>query len=235
MLNSYTDASGVYRNKLGIENAEQLKRVEYDITTHRSREILEQDSLGSARGFGLERQQAIHRHLFQDVYEWAGKTRTVPLSKQMENGMVSVFANPDTLEQSWQELERKTKAFVHAKGLAFEQKRDALTDIFIEANRIHPFPEGNGRSLQVFMKELAREQGVELNYEKTSAKEWNLACGVSGTYGRLIEQKYLIPNPPDPEPIRRIFVKIASPSRELGQVPQRGPARQPSRYEPKAI
>jgi cell filamentation protein len=70
-------------------------------------------------------------------------------------------------------------------------------DIFVQANHIHPFPEGNGRSLQVFMKQLAQEQGVKLDYTKTNANEWNRASAVSGTHGRLFEHQYLIPNPPD--------------------------------------
>lgn len=133
--------------------------------------------------------------------------------------MVSVFASPDTFEKSWQALEQKTNAFASAKGLTFEQKLEALVDIFIEANRIHPFPEGNGRSLQVFMRELAREQGVDLDYSKTNPKEWNMASAISGTYGKVFEekkQKYLISNPPDPEPIKRIFSGMARPARDQG-------------------
>ena len=86
--------------------------------------------------------------------------------------------------------------------------------IFIEANRIHPFPEGNGRSLQVFMQELAFKQGVKLNYAKVSAREWNAASAVSGTHGRLFEGMHFIPAKPDPEPIRRVFKAIASPVSE---------------------
>ena len=211
-LNSYTDAHGVYRNKLGITDAAQLNRVEYDITARRSREILEQKVLGHVQGFGLARQQAIHQHLFQDVYEWAGKLRTVPSSKRLEGGRVSVFADPDAFGPSWQALEQQTSAFVNATGWSFEQKRAALVDIFIEANRIHPFPEGNGRSLQVFMKALAREQDVELDYSQTNAQAWNRASALSGTHGRLFEHQCLIADPPDPEPIKKIFAAIASPA-----------------------
>lgn len=212
MVNSYTDANGVYCNKLGIADAAQLRLVEYDLVALRSDEILSRRVDLGVRGFGLARQQAIHAHLFQDVYDWAGKTRTVSSSKRMESGMVSVFADPGTFEECWQRLEGQTHAFVIASGLTFEQKREALVEIFVEANRIHPFPEGNGRSLQVFMKELAREQGVELDYGKTNAKEWNAASAVSGIHGWLLERQYLIPNPPDLEPIRRIFADMAHPA-----------------------
>jgi cell filamentation protein len=226
-VNSYTDANGVYRNKLGITDVDQLRKIEYDITRSRSFEILERGALSHVQGFGLARQQAIHQYLFQDVYEWAGKTRTVPSSKRMENGMVSIFANPGDIESAWRELEKKTQAFTGAKELTFEQKREALADIFIEANSIHPFPEGNGRSLQVFMKEFARAQDVDLDFNKINPQEWNKASAISGTYGELFEenkQKYLIPIPSDPEPIKKIFAEMASPAREFEQIKNAGAA-----------
>jgi cell filamentation protein len=220
VANSYTDANGVYRNKLGITDAAKLKCIEYVLTGNRSREILEGNALRHVQGFGLARQQAIHRHLFQDVYEWAGKIRTVPSSKGIGNGMVSVFANPGEIEPAWRELEKKTQAFVEAKGLTFKQKHEALADIFIEANHIHPFPEGNGRSLQVFMKELACEQSIDLDYSKTKPAEWNRASAISGTHGELFEekgQKYLIPTPPDSDSIKKSFAEMAKPIRDLEQ------------------
>jgi cell filamentation protein len=126
---------------------------------------------------------------------------------------VSVFANPDTFIEKWRELEKKTSAFANAQNLTFDQKREMLANIFVEANHIHPFPEGNGRSLQVFMKELAREQGMDLDYSKTNAKEWNWASAISGTHGQLIEDEHgtdLILRSSDHEPIKKIFSDIAS-------------------------
>jgi cell filamentation protein len=215
MTSSYADEKGVYRNKLGITDAAQLRRFEYDFTAQRSREILEQNAIGYTSHHGLERLRVIHHHLFQDVYDWAGKIRTVRSSKMLDARTVSVFADPESLIERWQALEQKTSAFAKSRKPAFGQKLDALVDIFIEANHIHPFPEGNGRSLQVFMWELAGRQGVELDYAQTNAKEWNRASAVSGTHGELFEdkgQKFLIANEPDPEPIRRIFATMTTAS-----------------------
>ena len=212
MANSYTDAHGVYRNKLGITDAAELKRIEYNITAARGDEILFQNALGHPNRHDLKRLQAIHHHLFQDVYEWAGKLRTVPSSKRLDSSTVSVFANPETFAPKWQELENKTAAFALARNLTAKQKLDALVEIFIEANHVHPFPEGNGRSLQVFMRELARDQGVALDYTKTSAREWNRASAISGVHGKLFERQYLIPESPDRRPIKEIFSQMASPA-----------------------
>lgn len=214
MANPYTNETGVFKNKLGFTDANQLKSIEYEVTSARAEDILTGEISLGVSGYGLERQAAIHKHLFQDVYEWAGKTRTVPSSKRADNGMVSRFAEPDAIAKDWQELEKKTSEFVAGRGLSFEHKRAALCDIFIAANRIHAFPEGNGRCLQVFMKELAREQGVDLDYTKVDSREWNLASAVSATHGYLFERVYLIPSPPNPEPIKKIFAEIVSPTRE---------------------
>jgi cell filamentation protein len=213
---TYTDEQGVFRNKFGITDVDQLRDVEYNFTANRSREILEKTALNYAHAFDLSYLCAIHRHLFQDIYEWAGKIRTVPARKRMETGIVSEFFSPNAIESAWHELEKRTQTFMLAKGWTFTQKCDALADIFIEANCIHPFPEGNGRSLQVFMQELAYKQGVTLDYSKIpSAQAWNRACAVSGKHGRLFEHMYLIEQKPDLEPIKKIFAEIACETRKI--------------------
>lgn len=212
MANAYTDGKGVFKNLLGQTDPEALRVAEYACTKSRSAEILGGHVRLNVSGFGLERQVAIHKHLFQDVYEWAGKIRTVPSSKRAEMGGVTRFADPDAIVSAWQALEKKTVAFAAAKQLGFGEKREALASIFIEANRIHPFPEGNGRSLQVFMKQLALEQDVNLDFAKVSARDWNAASAVSGTHGRLFEGMHFIPSKPDPEPIKSVFAQVASPA-----------------------
>ena len=142
MANAYTDEKGVFKNLLGQSDASALQVAEYRITRARSMEIVDGRVELNVSGFGLERQVAIHKHLFQDVYEWAGKIRTVPSSKRAEMGGVTRFADPDAIVSAWQALEKKTVAFAAAKQLGVGEKREALASIFIEANRIHPFPEG---------------------------------------------------------------------------------------------
>ncbi|BEU98781.1 Fic family protein (plasmid) [Acidovorax sp. DW039] len=204
MANAYTDSNGVFKNLLGQTEAQALQVAEYGFPTARSIEILGGHVQLEAHGFGLQRLAVIHRHLFRMFYEWSGKVRTVPSSKRAELGGVTRFAEPDAIVKDWQALEPQTQGFAEARQFSFEDKCKALALIFIEANRIHPFPEGNGRSLQVFMQELALVQGVKLNYAKVSAREWNAASAVSGTHGRLFEGMHSA----SPEPIRRVFKAI---------------------------
>ena len=209
VANAYSDETGVFKNKLGFTNAEQLAKFEYEAASVRTDEILSGKVVIEVFGYGLERQAAIHKHLFQDVYEWAGKIRTIPSAKRLINGMTSRFTEPEAIEQDWKILENKTAEFIATQGMSFNQKCNALTEIFVDANRIHAFPEGNGRSLQVFMKDLAKVGGVELDYTKVGSQEWNWASALSGTYGRYFEHTQFIVSPSNPVPIREIFARIA--------------------------
>ena len=216
----YVDANGVYRNKLGLTSIAQLDSAEYSMARARAHEIQHRMVDLGVQGYGLARQQAIHKHLFQDVYDWAGELRTIPLATRMDNGMWCVFAAPDAIVPSWQELEAKTSAFAGDSGLSEEQKHEALADIFALANHLHPFPEGNGRSLQIFMQQLALEQGVVLDYSKVDPKAWNRASALCGVYGdREIRdgENHLIRHDPDPRPIRAIFAEMAGNTKVLSQ------------------
>ena len=220
MASLYRDNNGVLENKLGITDADELRELEYALTEEKINGILSKGSFGNIQGYGLERQQAIHQYLFEGIYEWAGKVRTVPSSKGMGGGLVSIFSNPDEIRQVWDLLEQKTARFARAENLSFDQKLEELADIFIQANHAHPFPEGNGRSLQVFMHQLAAEQGIRLDYTKNNKDEWNHASAISGLYGVFWEdngEKYVNLLPSNDEPIKAIFRNMASPMQTLNQ------------------
>ena len=218
MSTPYHNEHGVLYNKFNLDTRENLREIEYEITSLNAKDLLENKQLTSGYGYNLDRLKVIHEYLFQDVYHWAGRVRTVPYSKNMgSNGLTTIFAHPADIQSRWDNLALKTQEFVNASGLSFSEKVDRLTDIFIEANHLHPFPEGNGRSLQVFMRQLAKEQGVDLDYRKISEQHnWNEASGLSSVHG-IVEMDsadgkyYLIPLPPNTDPIRQIFHDIASP------------------------
>ena len=212
MSDPYINERGVFYNKLGISDARLLREAEYGLAIVRAKEILSGQFVPDVHGYGLARQIAIHRHLFQDVYPWAGRVRTTPLSKRFGVNQVSIFVELVAIGPYWQLLEQKTAAFVSDTDASFEQKREALMAIFIKANDIHPFPEGNGRSLQIFMRQLAREQGIDLDYAKLHPTDWNYASAISGTHGVFFQrEREVVLEPPDSAPIRKIFESIAKP------------------------
>jgi cell filamentation protein len=213
MSNSYTDAAGVFKNKLNLTDASLLRKVEYELSRAFLREILSGKIQLTNRGYGFNKLAEIHRILFQDLYTWAGKPRIGSSFKPMEDGRVSVFVNPSNFSEYWQELEQKTSSFLDCREpISLERRLDALVDIFVELNHIHPFPEGNGRATQVFMMLLAREQGITLDYSKVIPREWNHASAISGLYGSLRREDgrvHLDPAEPDRKPIKKIFVQMA--------------------------
>ena len=99
MSDPYIDSqSGILRNNFGLSNQESLDRAEANAVSVRS--ILLQ--LSPLKGnFDSEHLKAIHSYLFRDVYEWAGKFRTIPLAKAdyVPGGLVTRFTPPDLIEQ----------------------------------------------------------------------------------------------------------------------------------------
>jgi cell filamentation protein len=96
----------------------------------------------------------IHNYLFQDVYEWAGKVRTVEISKQGKqffprDRFGEAFSYIDSLITDYRKIDIKD-----AKGIAYY-----LAIILDSVNFLHPFREGNGRTQREFIRILALEKG----------------------------------------------------------------------------
>jgi cell filamentation protein len=142
----------VLRNKEGIDDAHLLLAFESLKVSSRLEELQENPLTISNSSSLLE----IHGYLFQDVYEWAGKIRTVEISK----GGTPFFP-----------LERFVTAFSYIDGLILEYRRIAdkphlahkLAEILDSINYLHPFREGNGRAQREFLRLLALEKGLSLN------------------------------------------------------------------------
>lgn len=147
----FDEEKWVFFNKLGIENQEELEKWEYRQTAIRSHEILSDPQLIKTQAFNLDRQKEIHAHLLGDIYEWAGKIRTVPSRKLNDNREMAIFAEPEQIEPNWQKIEQQCNEFLASRqGLA--EKVEQLAEILAQINQTHAFPEGNGRTTQIFMK-----------------------------------------------------------------------------------
>ena len=211
----------VFFNKLGIENQKELEKWEYRHTDYCSQELLENPQLIKTQSFNLDRQKEIHAYLFGDIYEWAGKIRTVPLKKLNHNREMAIFAEPEQIEKNWQNIEKQVNDFLSG-SLPYQEKIERLADIFAQINQTHAFPEGNGRTTQIFMKQLANEQGIDLDYTKIKPDEWNIACSMVCERHKTLRfegQTIVLEEeiPANKEPLKKIFSEIASRKIQLSE------------------
>ena len=146
----------VLRNKAEITNAEDLEAYEGELSTLRSIEILENPIAGQ---FDLAHLQRIHLALFQDVYDWAGKIRTVDISRGN-----SRFANVRFIESAANDIFNKLARENWLKGLDADALSKRLAHHLSEINALHPFREGNGRVQRIFISQLGQSAGYQLDY-----------------------------------------------------------------------
>ena len=146
----------VLRNKADITNANQLGAYEGELTTLRSIEVIENPVSGK---FDLAHLQSIHLALFQDVYDWAGKIRTVDISRGN-----SRFANVRFIESAANDIFNKLARENHLKGLEANALSKRLAHYLSEINALHPFREGNGRVQRIFISQLSEEASYKLDY-----------------------------------------------------------------------
>jgi cell filamentation protein len=151
----------VLRNRLGITDERKLDRFERRVVGDR---IAEGAPVGS---FDLSHLRAIHRHLFQDIYDWAGELRSVEISK---GG--SQFQFRQYIPTGMADVHRRlTRAGFLKRLPAGEFAREAGV-IIGDINYIHPFREGNGRTQAQYLQQLAAQAGHRLDFRRVDPAAW---------------------------------------------------------------
>jgi cell filamentation protein len=112
-------------------------------------------------GFSASHYRAIHHHLFQDVYRWAGRYRIVRISR---GG--SAFCYPENIEREMQRLFRGLARKRYLKTRTRKEFVAGATAFLAQLNAIHPFREGNGRSQTTFLVLLADYAGHPLDLDR---------------------------------------------------------------------
>jgi cell filamentation protein len=155
------DNCNVLKNKLGIKNPKDLNDAEYRMSSIALRELSVKPIQGD---FDLRHLCKIHEHIFGDVYEWAGKPRTIPITKaeKVFGGGSVEYSRPRNLakdtefvcdrikSQSWSEMTNEEQAIAFA---------EYMTDLW----KVHPFREGNTRTVITFMCDLAESRGLAID------------------------------------------------------------------------
>lgn len=150
----YTNKNGVLHNLANIEDEKVLIAYESLKVSKRVEELFENPIKIKDSNSLL----TIHHQLFQDVYEWAGKVRTVNISKDGKP-----FFHGERFNIAFQYIDILIKEFraiekTENKALAYK-----LAEILDNVNYLHPFREGNGRVQREFLRLLALEKFIKLN------------------------------------------------------------------------
>lgn len=181
------DESDILKNKLGITDPQELQQTEAvllrDAYDHFLK-LLKENKLKLHLGLVFD----LHEYFLGTLYTWAGKPRSVNISK---NNAVFVPAQhiESTLKQFEVAFEKNKPSYKDSK----EETARKLALIHCELNVIHPFREGNGRTLRLFLDLLAVKAGYgPVDFTKISDEEYLEACrrGMIQDYCQM-EQLYL--------------------------------------------
>ena len=146
--------TNVLKNLAGIEDPNRLQQFEAVSTAHRISELRFNPIPGV---FDAPHLQRIHRHIFQDVYSWAGEFRTADIRKEGEFW----FGRHEFIEQSLIDLFNKLSGENKLKATTPKQFGSRAGFYMSELNAIHPFRDGNGRAQREFISELGLHAGLQ--------------------------------------------------------------------------
>ena len=145
-------------NLFDVQDEEKLKELEKVYSLLRLSELQIQKP---ADPMDVNAFLAIHRYLLQDVYPFAGELRKEMISKGS-----SSFAHPKHIETHLLKIFDELKAENYLKELPRDQLISRLAYFLSELNALHPFREGNGRSIREFARRLLLNAGYRLDWEK---------------------------------------------------------------------
>ena len=207
MPNYTYDDDEVLKNLFGVRDARTLEELELRFVEARNAEIL--NGHGPAGQFDTEHLKAVHQHLFQDVYEWAGHTRderitladaTVASEPVMRKPEGVPFTHGPLIAPALDTLADRLRQDGYLRGLPRAEFAERAADVMAWLNAIHPFREGNGRAQRMFMTELAKEAGHGLDFSTISQERMaqaSIAAHERGDNGMM----------------RRMFDEISNPER----------------------
>ena len=165
----FIPGSDVLKNIPGITEQERLTKFERNAVAWRSVTL----PLGN---LDIEYFKTVHRHLFQDVYIWAGEFRSVPLTKG-----TSRFAQPQYIEQ-------QTKRVLHEISVSLSISQNiqdicaSIAHFAVELIAIHPFREGNGRVIRACIAQVLSSRGYAVNFSSIPEDVW-LTASIDGFNG----------------------------------------------------
>ncbi len=165
------------KNKLGMIDSTELAREEERISKKKAAEMFESGMLDTVKPGSYAALQAIHKQLFGDIYEFAGQTRNVNITKGNFR-----FAPVMYLDAALVSVEKMPQS-------TFDQ----IVEKYVEMNIAHPFREGNGRSARIWLDQiLKKELGKVVDWSKVDKDDYLMAMERSPI--KDVEIKFLLKN-----------------------------------------
>ena len=147
-------------NKLGLTSSADLAREEERISKKKALELFEKDILDNLPAGKFLTLQAIHKYLFEDIYDFAGELRTVNIAKGNFR-----FAPLMYLQAALENIDKMPQA-----------NFDEIVEKYVEMNIAHPFREGNGRSTRIWLDHILKNEiSKVVDWSKVDKEDYLLA------------------------------------------------------------
>lgn len=164
-------------NKLGLTSSAELARMEEQLSKKKAVLLFEKGILDSLPAGKFSTLQAIHRYLFEDIYDFAGEIRKVNIAKGNFR-----FAPLMYLDAALKNIDKMPQSDF-----------DEIIEKYVEMNIAHPFREGNGRSARIWLDHMLKQEiGKVIDWSKVDKEDYLLAMERSPI--KDIEIKYLLKN-----------------------------------------
>lgn len=150
----------ILENRLNITNSDELAREEERISKKKAAELFDNKLLDSFPAGKFDTLQAIHKYMFEDIFDFAGEIRTVNLAKGNFRFAPSMY-----LQAALDNIDKMPQSTF-----------DEIIEKYIEMNIAHPFREGNGRSIRIWLDHILKNKiGKVVDWSKVDKEDYLLA------------------------------------------------------------
>lgn len=148
------------KNKLGLTSSADLAREEERISKKKAVELFETGILDTLPAGKFATLQAIHKYLFEDIYDFAGELRTVNIAKRNFRFVPLIY-----LQSALENIDKMPQSNL-----------DEIVEKYVEMNIAHPFREGNGRSTRIWLDHILKNEiGKVVDWSKVDKEDYLLA------------------------------------------------------------
>ena len=150
----------ILENRLNITNSDELAREEERISKKKAAELFDNKLLDSFPAVKFDTLQAIHKYMFEDIFDFAGEIRTVNLAKGSFRFAPSMY-----LQAALDNIDKMPQS-----------NFDEIIEKYVEMNIAHPFREGNGRSTRIWLDHILKNEiGKIVDWSKVDKEDYLLA------------------------------------------------------------